>query len=144
MPMDSFRKKKKSTLYLWILFLSVALLCSQGLKLHVHDIGHDHHDQHSHSDQITVIEHNHVSIVHLSLDDSHGDHHDQVIYESDACPDCLLTKVFNNVPLAALISVLFILLLFGISRRTFIRQGEEHKVQTRWPHFTPLLRAPPV
>ena len=141
MLMGSLRKTKKSTLYLWVILLSVALLGSQGLKMHVHDIGHDHH---SHSDQITMVEHSHVSIAHLSLDDSHGNHHDKVIYESDACPECLLTKVFNIIPLTGLISLLFILLLFGSSRYTTIRQGNEHNIQTRWQHFTPLLRAPPL
>lgn len=141
MLMGSLRKTKKSTLYLWVILLSVALLGSQGLKMHVHDIGHDHHN---HSDQITVVEHNHMSIAHLSLDDSHGDHHDKVIYETDACPHCLLTKIFNNIPLTALISLLFISLLFGISRQTYFRHVDEHYIQTRWPHFTPLLRAPPL
>lgn len=142
--MESFRKTKKSTLYLWVILLSVALLCAQGLKLHVHDIGHDHHNHHNHSDEITIVEHNHVSIAHLSLDDSHADHHGQVIYESDACPDCLQTKIFNNIPLTALISLLFILLLFGIGRYTYIRQWDECNIQTRWHHFMPLLRAPPL
>lgn len=142
--MESFRKTKKSTLYLWVILLSVALLGSQGLKLHVHDIGHDQHDHHSHSDQIAVAEHNHVSIAHLSLDDSHGDHHDKVIYESDACPDCLQTKISNDIPLTALISLLYFLLLFGINRHTYIRQQGDDNFKARWRHFTPLLRAPPV
>lgn len=122
----------------------MALLASQGLKLHVHDIGHDHHDHHSHVGQITMVEHNHMSIAHLSLDDSHSDHHDKVIYESDACPDCLLTKISTNIPLTPLISLLFVFLLFGVNRHAYIRQQGDDNFKARWRHFIPLLRAPPL
>lgn len=139
--MQYLRKTKKSTLYLWVALLSLALLCAQGVKLHVHSLGHDHHNHH---DQLLVDGHTHVSIAHLSLDDSHVDHHDQVIYESDASPDCMLTKIFNNIPLTALLTLLFVLLLSGIRRHTYMRRRDDDCIKARWPHFTPLLRAPPV
>ena len=143
--MNTFRKFKKSTLYVWIVVLSVSFLISQNLTLHAHPIGHDHHIHHDHNpDQFSVTDHSHVSIAHLSLDDSHADHHDQVIYESDASPDCLLIKILDNIPLTALMSLLFVLLLFGICRNTYFRQWDKHNIRTRWSHFTPLLRAPPV
>ena len=141
--MESFRKTKKSTLYLWVILLSVALLSSQSVKLHVHNVGHDHHTHH-HPDALELDDHQHVSIAHLSLDDSHSDHHDQLFYESNACPDCLLTKISNNVHSLAVLALLFTLLLFGLCRHVYFSRRDSQPTDRRWPHFTPLLRAPPL
>lgn len=144
--MDLFRRTKKSTLYIWVILLSIALVCAQGVKLHVHAIDHDHHQQHNHDsllDQFPTAEHTHISITHLSADASHSNHHDQVIYESDACPDCLLTKISSKLPLTALLAVLFMLLL-GVFRQTYVRRREVFVFFSRRCHFTPPLRAPPA
>jgi hypothetical protein len=143
--MELFRKTSKSTLYLWVISLSIAVISAQGVTFHVHTLDHDHyHDQHNHPDQLTLDEHNHISIAHLSADNSHSDHHDQVIYENDACPDCLLTKISSKVPLTALLVALFILLLTGVYRLTYVRRRDDIIFFLRRPHFTPPLRAPPV
>ncbi|WP_455218554.1 hypothetical protein [Kaarinaea lacus] len=153
--MELFRKTNKSILLYWVIFLSITLICAQGVTLHVHTVDHDHfhgHSQHhsqqhkhdSLPDQLITAEHTHISIAHLSVDSSHSSHHDRVIFESDACPDCLLTKISSKVPLAALLSVLFILLLFGIYRRTYERRRDDNILYLFRPHFTPPLRAPPV
>lgn len=146
--MELFRKTKKSTLYYWVIFLSIALVCAQGVTLHVHAVDHDHHQHHSHNhdslhEQLSTVEHSHISIAHLSADTSHSNHHDQVIYESDACPDCLLTKISSKAPLAALLSVLFILLLTGTYRNTYERRRDDNILFSCWLYFTPPLRAPP-
>ena len=136
------RKTKKSTRCLWVVLLSLALLCNQGVKLHVHSLGHDHHNHHDHQGQLLVGDHTHVSIAHLSLDNSHSDYHNQVIYESDACPDCLMTK-FYKAPLTALLIVLFILLLIGVYRHTLKRLCDGNALFLYRFHFAPPLRAPP-
>ena len=140
------RKTSKSTLHLWVVLLALALLCAQGVKLHVHALDHDHHqhDHHTHKNELLASDHSHVSIAHLSLDNSHSDHHDKVIYESDACPDCLLTKVSSKLPLAALLAVLFTLLLMGVCRLAFVQRRDIFVFFSRRCHFTPPLRAPPV
>jgi len=145
--MDLFRKSKKSALYFWVIFLSTALVCAQGVTLHVHVIDHDHHQLHSHDNllgQSSSVEHTHISIAHLSADSSHSNHHNQVIYESDACPDCLLTKISSKAPLAALLSVLFLLLLISVYRHTYERRREDNILRLFRFHFMPPLRAPPV
>lgn len=143
--MNALRNSKKSTLYLWVISLSIALLCAQGVKFHVHTLDHDHHhDDQNHPDQLTVAEHNHVSIAHLSADNSHSDHHDQVIYESDACPDCLLTKISSKAPFTVLLAALFILLLTGVCRHTYVRRQDDDITILRRSYFAPPLRAPPV
>lgn len=141
--MKYLRKTKKSTLSLWALLLSLALLCAQGVKLHVHSLSHEHHNHHDHQGQLSEGDHTHISIAHLSLDNSHSDYHDQVIYESDACPDCLLTKISTKVPLTALVSVLFILLLIGVYRLAYERRRDNNFLFSCWFYFTPPLRAPP-
>lgn len=141
--MKYLRKMKKSTLCLWAVLLSLALLCAQGVKLHVHLLGHDHHNHHDHQGQLLADDHTHISIAHLSLDNSHSDYHDQVVYESDVCPDCLLTKISNKAPLTALLSILFILLLIGVNRHTYELHRDDNILFSYWFYFTPPLRAPP-
>lgn len=149
--MEIFRKTKKSTLYLWVILLSVALLCAQGVKLHVHNLDHDHEHIHGHENVSVdgenihnVNEHTHLSIAHLSTDISHVDHHDEVLAESDACPECLLNKITGKVPFMALLAVLFTLVLSGLYRYTFSRRIDDEKPGSfRRYHLTPVLRAPP-
>lgn len=142
--MKHLRNTKKSILCFWVVLLSFTLLCAQGVKLHVHPLSHNHHSHHDHQSPLLVGDHSHISIAHLSLDNSHSNQHDQVIYESDACPDCLLTKISNKVPLTALLAVLFVLLLFGVYRHTYVHRRDVIVLFSRWCHFTPPLRAPPV
>ena len=145
--MEYFRKTKKSTLALWVLFLSIALVCAQGVTLHVHAVDHEHHHQHSHDnlfEDTSVDEHTHISIAHLSADASHSGSHDQVIYESDACSDCLLTKNSNMDSLNALLYVLFILLLTGFYRHNYERLRDDKNFYLFRFSLTPPFRAPPV
>jgi hypothetical protein len=145
------RKAQKSTLYLWVILLSVTLLCAQGVKLHVHSLDHDHDHHHGHANLSVTEEnlhienkHTHLSIAHLSTDDSHIDHHDEVISESDACPDCLLTKIAAKTPFMALLAILFTLVLSELFRYTLNRRvDEDEPVPSRRYHLTPVLRAPP-
>jgi len=105
------RKTSQSNLYLWVFVLSVALICAQGVTIHIHAVDHDHLKLHNHhhdslEDQQTIADHTHFSIAHLSSDTSHGSHHDQIVYENVACPDCLLLKVANETPFIALLTAL--------------------------------------
>lgn len=146
--MQHLRKMKKSSLVFWVILLSIALLSAQGVMLHVHAVDHDHHQRQTHNhdsllDQQPTAEHTHISIAHLSADTSHSDHHDRVIYENDACPDCLLTKISHKAPVTALIFMLFILLLTGVCRQSYKRRRDDN-IHFSWRfHFTPPLRAPP-
>ena len=149
--MEIFRKTKKSTLYLWVILLSAALLCAQGVKFHVHSLDHDHDHPHGHTNVSLSEEnihndneHTHLSIAHLSTDISHVDHHDEVLAESDACPECLLNNITGKVPFMALLAVLFTLVLSGLYRYTFrCRIDDDEPGSFRRYHLTPVLRAPP-
>ncbi len=123
-----FRQTQKQTLFLWTLLLSVALLCAQGVKLHVHNLDHDHDQQHSHIAAETIAEHSHLSEVHLSTDISHGDNHDEVLSELDVSAYGLLKKVSNSVLTLALLVSVFALLLPAFYRQTFHRRRDKDAI----------------
>ena len=135
-----FRQTKKRTLFLWALFLSVALLCAQGVKLHVHSLDHD--QQHSHI--AAEAEHSHLSEAHLSTDISHGDHHDEVVSELDVTASGLLKKVSSNSLTLALLVTVFAFLLPAFYQQTFHRRRDKDALLPWRYHLSPPLRAPPL
>ena len=64
-----FRKTKPRSLLLWILLLSIALLCAQSVTLHVHGLDHgSDHELNQLHDNIApelMSEHSHLSETHL-------------------------------------------------------------------------------
>ena len=146
--MTFFRQTKKHTLFLWTLFLSIVLLCAQGVKLHVHSFGHDHDQQHSHialEVEVEVeVEHSHLSEAHLSTDVSHDDHHSEVVSELDANPNGLLKKVSSSALTLALFATVLTLLFPGFYQQIFHRRRDK-AVFLPWRYLlSPPLRAPPL
>lgn len=124
--------------------LSIALLCAQGVKLHVHDLDHGHDQQHAHTPAEGTAEHSHLSTAHLSSDISHTDHHDEIASEVDASQDGLLVKISNSIFLLAILAYAFIVFLPGFYRFTFSRRRENNtNIPWRY-HISPPLRAPPL
>lgn len=137
-----FLQPKKRTLFLWTLFLSIALLCAQGVKLHVHSLDHDHDQQHSH---ITAkAKHSHLSEAHLATDISHGDHHDEVVLELDVSSSGLLKKVSSNSLTLALLVTVFALLFSAFYQQTLHRRHNKYAILPWRYHLSPPLRAPPL
>ncbi|WP_455210557.1 hypothetical protein [Kaarinaea lacus] len=123
--------------------MSLSILCSQGVKLHVHgfDHGHDshHHDQLDASDS----DHLHHNEIHFANDKTHVDHHSGIIQELDISQDGLLKKVSNVVLTLAFVAALFFILLPGLVRRTYQRRRDPKlTLPIRYLH-SPPLRAPP-
>lgn len=142
--MNFYHKTKKRTLYLWAVLLSVAVLCAQGVKLHVHDLTHDHDQQHSHSPTEEEVNHSHLSVAHLSSDISHVDHHEEVVTEIDTSQNGLLIKVSSSISLLALLATALTLLLPSFNRYTFHpRRENDTNIPWRY-HTSPPLRAPPL
>ncbi len=148
--MNSFRQIDRRTLLLWVLLLSLALLCAQGAKLHVHNLDHGqdnhHNDYHSHThDAIDeVVDHGHLSKAHFTHDTSHNDHHDGVVSEVDVTPDGLLKNTNNNVFAIALFVLFFTLITFVSSRQSVQRCRERKLVRHSRYVLSPPLRAPPL
>ena len=143
--MNYFRSLNSSTVFVWIALLSVALLVTQNLQFHIHDL--DHHpgqfDHHA-STIAPLVEHEHTDLMHLSIDSSHADHHDSVIVETDAGLDRIFQQLSSK---AWSIDLLFIcLVLLILFRQIFLRSPIRHAcgVSPRQRfHLIPPLRAPP-
>jgi len=140
--MNFFRQTKKRTLFLWVLLLSIALLCAQGVKLHAHSLDHD--QEHSHIGVLAATEHSQLSKVHLSTDVSHEDHHDEVTSEIDVSSYGFLKKVSNSVLTLALFVTLLILFNTGFYRQIFARRHNKIAFIPRRYVNSPPLRAPPL
>ncbi|NOX92308.1 MAG: hypothetical protein GXP18_07630 [Gammaproteobacteria bacterium] len=140
-----FRQIKTCALSLWVLLLSVALLCAQNVTLHVHSLGHDHEQQHAHaSSGMMLAGPSSLSAPHLSSDLSHAGYHNEIVSELDASPDVLLKKVSGSVLVSALWLTVLALLLPGFSQRLFHRH-RDRAVTFSWRYlFSPPLRAPPI
>jgi len=137
------RQTKIHALFPWILVLSIALVSTQGVKLHVHGLGHDHDQRHSHTCP-KAVEHPHLSEPHLSTDLSHDDYHDEVVSELDANPDGLLKKVSSTVLILALFAMVLTLLLSGFNQLISHRR-RDNGVNLSWRYlYSPPLRAPPL
>ena len=150
-----FNQITKPALYLFTLILSVAILCAQGVRLHIHSLAQEHnhelqqHSHNSHTAAETPIKnsqalHSHQSKIHPVSDISHSDHHDEMISELDASPDGFLTKVNSNLLILALLSSLFTLLLVNFYQKILLRYREETVIFPRRFLFSPPLRAPPL
>ena len=129
---------------LWAILLSVALLGAQDVKLHVHDLGHDHGQQHGHIPAEGTAGHTHLSDAHLSTDISHVDHHEEIASEVNAGQEGLLAKISSNILLLAILASALIVFLPVFYRYTFHRR---HEIDTDIPwryHISPPLRAPPL
>lgn len=143
--MNFFRRHRKSFGLLWIVLLSTTILCTQNLQFHVHSLDHgtDQHDDHG----AAVMDkgHGHVSIAHLSIDTSHADHHEALMFEMDASPDSIFSQLPNSgSPMDLLI---LLLVLFTLSAFIFYKPGTRRALDSFVPkrrfHLTPRLRAPP-
>lgn len=120
-----FRQTKTHALLPWIFSFSIALLCTQSVKLHAHGIGHDHDQKHSHITHEVTAKHSHLSNAHLFTDISHGDHHDEPVSELDASPDGLLKKVSTSKLALALFATVLTLLFPGFYRLIFLRHRDK-------------------
>ncbi|MFT7186483.1 MAG: putative membrane protein YeiB [Pseudohongiellaceae bacterium] len=139
--MHTFSKPNKRTLFVWATLLSLLMLFSQGVTLHVHSFDHNPLQNHHSIDDLN--DHSHASVAHLSIDSSHEDHHDDVTSVISACPACILNQASTNVTVLAMLAMVLMLILPALCRTTFssIHCGVKHP----WRHyFFPQLRAPPL
>ena len=136
--------------FAWMPLLGLALLCVQGAVLHIHDVGHDHlqdytHSQHHAHDSIDAEDgRSHVSGAHLATDISHDNHHHSVVSEIDVSPDGFIMQSSADIPVQLL---LYSLVLFPLLY-LFVRIGKWHRVEQIKPYPRYLLfsqlRAPPL
>ena len=140
-----FRKtsKKPKSLWIWALLISVALLCNQSVRLHIHDLDHAHDQLLTHDSAEGIEEHSHSTNAHLVFDNSHSEHHTDIVAEIDTSPSAVLAKISNTVlTLAFLVSILAFLLPRFYEHKIYRRTIND--TITLWRYqFSPPLRGPP-
>ena len=142
--MTIFHQMKKRTLFLWVVLLSITLLCVQSMTLHIHAFDQDHEQGYSHIGEEAVNEHSHLTEAHLSSDISHYYHHDEIMSEIDVNQDALMKKVSSNVIVLAFFSIVITILLSNIFLRIFYRHRNDN-INIPWRYLlSPPLRAPPL
>lgn len=134
---------QKRTLIIWVFLLSIALLCAQGVKLHIHNFAHDHEPHQSLALEVAT-EHLHQSDIHLTTDVSHADHHDEVVSEQNANPQALLKKISSYGPMLAIFVIAFTFLLHSFKVITLHYRRDNDLIITRRYILSPPLRAPPL
>lgn len=139
------RPKSKTALRIWTALLSIVLLLVSNLNYHVHSMDHDPIQNHHDAIAAIQVDHNHFVNKHLSIDSSHADHHEAIMFEDNASPEGLMYQSSGKVPAPDFLLLFFLILFLGLYlpfkfdlRHTFDRPV------TRRSYFTPLLRAPPL
>ena len=122
----------------------MALLCTQSVKLHVHDLDHGLGQQHEHAPGDGAVEHLHLAEAHLSIDTSHADHHGEVVSEIDLSPDVLLKNISVSQLTLAIFAILLILPPHRMYRHSSHRRRKDFTVLMWRYHLSPPLRAPPL
>jgi hypothetical protein len=141
-PMIFPQRMHKRTLFLWVLLLSIALLCAQGVKLHVHNFGHDHEQRHSIPPELAT-EHLHQAGIHLTTDMSHADHHDEEVSEQGINLQALLKKISNYAPMLAMFVIALTFFLHSFKVLILHTRRDRDVTITRRYILSPPLRAPP-
>lgn len=143
--MQNFRKTNRPILYLWAITLCISLLFAQNLKLHIHDIGHEHVAEHQHQSIGAAVEHRHISKIHFSSDGSHADQHATLTYETELSPaSAILKNVTAKVFILALLTAVVTLLITAIYPYRLRPVYREHFPTARRYQLYPPLRAPPL
>jgi len=142
--MNFLRQLNGRTLLLWSLLLSLTLLCTQGARLHVHNLdhGHDSHHNHSHSSDESG-DHSHLSKAHFAHDTSHNEQHNGTMSEVEISPDGVLKNTNASVYTLVLFALFFTLVAFVSSRQLVRRCRESKLILHSYYLFSPPLRAPP-
>ncbi|MCF6218351.1 MAG: hypothetical protein L3J62_09740 [Gammaproteobacteria bacterium] len=128
---------------MWVLLLSLALLCVQSSQLHIHSLGHGHDTHHSHT-MDELADHLHLSKAHLIHDTSHSDHHSSLLSNIEINPDESLKKTHHTTPAIALFVLFFSLILSPSSQQIHPHYHEAKRALYSRYTLSPPLRAPPT
>ena len=140
--MKYFRQLNKRTLLILSLILSFSLLCAQEVNLHIHDLEHNNKQGHLYASNAESA-HNQISLVHLSHDTPHGDHHDREISDIDISPTGVLKNNKFHLFYLALITFIFILVIGLPSLLLLLFRRKSELVFYLRYILSPPLRAPP-
>lgn len=135
--MNHLLRTNKALQILLSVTLSLSLLCTQGITLHVHNLDHAH--GYDHAAEFSI--HEHQSKPHFAYDTTHADHHDEIIVQYDVSEDGLFKTLTQIIFFPAFLAFLLILILRKVSKLS--RQQEIRIPLRRLYLHSPPLRAPP-
>ena len=125
----------------WLLILAIVLVSLLPAHYHLHHLLND--DLDSAVTSAASVAHAHVIDLHLSIDNAGQSHHDEDATSIAASPDGIVKKtsqVFSPFILLIIVLALFPVLSIRIK---FWLNYNYIALKRSFPHFTPLLRAPP-
>lgn len=118
-------------------FLISAILLVSLLPAHYH-----FHHLYSESGINSAAPHAHIVDLHVLSEQAGDAHHDEAV-SFTASPDGVLNKNNPDFPLFVLLAAVLLLLPMQIKQVSISRNIRNVNFRQRYPHFTPLLRAPP-
>lgn len=129
----------------WIALLTIVLACGQNFKFHVHDLDHYPIQEHGNDEPIMAVsDHGHSTIMHLSIDLSHADHHGGLAHEIEAFQEIAVLQSSFHLPSHDLLLFFTLIFLPSVYFLYFRRMRRIKEPPVRPPSYlTPLLRAPP-
>lgn len=119
----------------WLLVTAILLVVFLPAHYHLH------HDDHDFSSAGAV--HEHIIDLHLMTELSGNSHHDDVASIA-ASPDGVMKKVNPEYFPFILLAMLLLLLPVFNKQINIQLSSRSTKLKQRYPHFLPLLRAPPL
>ena len=118
----------------WLLVLAILLVTFLPAHYHLH---------HLYSANTAV--HEHVIDLHLALDKAGQPHHgDEMTSIISASPDGVMKKSNTAFPLFIVLAMVLVLLPILIKRIKIRLDYRYTGLKKSYPHFSPLLRAPPL
>ena len=121
----------------WLLITAILLVTFLPAHYHLHHL----YDDHDFSSAGAV--HEHIIDLHVITELSGNSHHDDVASIA-ASPDGMMKKI--NPDFFPFILLAMVLLLLAVFNKQINIQlsSRSTKLKQRYPHFAPLLRAPPL
>ena len=121
----------------WLLITTILLVAFLPAHYHLHHL----YDDHNFSSAGAV--HEHIIDLHVITELSGNSHHDNVASIA-ASPDGMMKKINPDYfPFILLAMVLLLLAVFN-KQINIQLSSRSTKLKHRYPHFAPLLRAPPL
>lgn len=135
-----YKRVYKNKSLSWLLIATILLVTLQPAHYHLHHLYHDK----TLASMAAIHEHSHAIDLHILTKNTGHAHHDGSTTIFAASPDGIMKK--NNADFTPFILLMIVLLLMPVLK---IQVKVQHyfkktKPQYSHPHFTPLLRAPPL
>ena len=121
----------------WFLIATILLVTFLPAHYHLHHFDDDVF-------ALSSTEHAHVIDLHVLAEEAGQLHHDEDATSIAASPDGIVKKVSPGFSPFILLAIVLLLLPVFSNRINSQLNYSRTDIKQRYPHFTPLLRAPPL